>query len=59
MAQAINSAFSGGLVLALAAYASGFAFKAFGVGGFALMALPSGLGLIFALWLVQSSRTQT
>ncbi|WP_306016683.1 MFS transporter [Oceanicaulis sp. MMSF_3324] len=59
MAQAINSAFSGGLILALAAYASGFAFKAFGAGGFAVMALPSGLGLIFALWLVQSSRTQT
>ena len=59
MAQAINSAFSGGLILGLAAYASGFAFKAFGAGGFAVMALPSGLGLIFALWLVQSSRTQT
>ncbi len=59
MAQAINSAFSGGLILALAAYASGFAFKAFGAGGFAIMAIPSGLGLIFALWLVQSSRTQT
>jgi PPP family 3-phenylpropionic acid transporter len=58
MAQAINSAFSGGLVLALAAYASGFAYSAYGAGGFAVMAIPSGLGLLFAFWLVQSARTQ-
>ena len=58
MAQAINSAFSGGLVLALAAYASGFAYSAYGAGGFAVMAIPSGLGLLFAFWLVQTARTQ-
>ncbi|MCC5982251.1 MAG: MFS transporter [Oceanicaulis sp.] len=52
-AQAINSALSGGLVLAGATFASGVAFAAFGSGGFAIMAIPAGLGMICALLLVR------
>ena len=47
--QAVNSALSGGLVLAGATYASGFAFAQLGAGGFAIMAIPAGLGLVCAL----------
>lgn len=50
-AQAVNSALSGGLVLAGATFVSGLAFAAFGTAGFALMAVPAGLGAICALWL--------
>jgi len=57
MAQAVNSALSGGLVLALATYASGFAFSAFGVGGFAIMAIPSLAGTVCAIWLVHRAQT--
>ena len=56
-AQAVNSALSGGLVLAAATYASGFAYAAFGTAGFAAMALPAGIGLICALWLAKSRRS--
>jgi len=49
--QALNSALSGGLVLAGATYASGFAYAAIGAAGFAFMALPAGIGLVCALLL--------
>lgn len=52
-AQAVNSALSGGLVLAGATFASGLAFAAFGTGGFAIMAVPAGLGALCALWLMR------
>ncbi|PWE17067.1 MFS transporter [Marinicauda salina] len=52
-AQAINSALSGGLVLAGATLASGIAYGAFGAGGFALMAAPAGVGLGLALVLAR------
>lgn len=56
-AQAVNSALSGGLVLAAATYASGFAYAGLGTAGFALMAIPAGLGFMFAVWLARASRT--
>lgn len=52
-AQAVNSALSGGLVLAGATFVSGLAFAAYGTGGFALMAIPAGLGGLCALLLVR------
>lgn len=52
-AQAVNSALSGGLVLAGATFISGMAFAAFGSGGFALMAVPAGLGAVCALVLMR------
>ena len=55
-AQAVNSALSGGLVLAAATYASGFAYAAFGAGGFALMAAPSFAGLCCAAALTRRTR---
>lgn len=55
-AQAVNSALGGGLVLAAATYASGFAYAAFGAGGFALMAIPSFAGLCCAAALVHRAR---
>ncbi|MEQ8404365.1 MAG: MFS transporter [Oceanicaulis sp.] len=55
-AQAINSALSGGLILAGATYASGFAYAAFGAGGFAAMAIPAGLGLVCAMALALKGR---
>lgn len=55
-AQAMNSALSGGLVLAAATYGSGFAFSAFGVSGFAVMIIPASLGMLFAIGLVQRGR---
>ncbi|MFP4518640.1 MAG: MFS transporter [Oceanicaulis sp.] len=55
-AQAVNSALSGGLVLAGATYASGFAYAALGAGGFAIMAVPAGLGLACALTLATAGR---
>lgn len=52
-AQALNSALSGGLVLAGATYASGHAYAAFGLGGFALMCAPATLGLVCAFLLAK------
>ncbi|MFW6412974.1 MAG: MFS transporter, partial [Oceanicaulis sp.] len=52
-AQALNSALSGGLILAGATWASGHAYAAFGVAGFAAMAIPAGLGLGFAVALAR------
>ncbi|GGB85883.1 MFS transporter [Glycocaulis alkaliphilus] len=55
-AQSVNSALSGGLVLAGATFVSGLAFAAFGTAGFALMAIPAGLGGLCALWLIRRDR---
>lgn len=55
-AQAVNSALSGGLILAAATYASGFAYSAFGAAGFALMAGPSLAGLCCAAVLARRVR---
>ncbi|MEQ8433986.1 MAG: MFS transporter [Oceanicaulis sp.] len=55
-AQAVNSALSGGLVLAGATYASGYAYAAFGSGGFAVMAAPAALGLGCAIMLALRGR---
>jgi PPP family 3-phenylpropionic acid transporter len=55
-AQAVNSALSGGLVLAGATYASGYAYAAFGPGGFAVMAAPAALGLACATMLALKGR---
>ena len=51
-AQGINSALSGGIFLALASFVSGLAYAAFGAAGFAVMAIPAGLGLACALALM-------
>lgn len=47
-AQAINSALSGGLALALVTALSGLAFAEFGVRGFGFMMIPASLGLACA-----------
>jgi len=54
-AQAINSALSGGLVLAAGTLASGWAYARLGVGGFAIMSIPAGLGLACAALLQRRS----
>lgn len=54
--QALNSALSGGVVLAGATYASGFAYAAIGTAGFAFMALPAGIGLLCALLLSRTGK---
>ena len=51
-AQGINSALSGGVFLALASFVSGLAYAAFGAAGFAVMAIPAGLGLACAIALI-------
>jgi PPP family 3-phenylpropionic acid transporter len=53
--QALNSALSGGIVLAIASAVSGLAYAQFGAAGFAFMALPAGIGLFCAMLL---SRTE-
>ncbi|TRO95211.1 MFS transporter [Glycocaulis profundi] len=55
-AQAVNSALSGGIILAGATMASGVVYASFGTAGFAAMALPSGLGLLCAVILLRRSR---
>ena len=55
-AQAVNSALSGGVILAAATSVSGFAYAAFGSAGFALMAAPSLAGLCCAAALVHRGR---
>ncbi len=47
--QAINSALSGGLVMAASAAASGYFYAWIGIGGFAVMLVPSALGLFAAI----------
>lgn len=56
-AQALNSALSGGVVLAGATYASGHAYAAFGAGGFLAMAPPAALGLLCATALALRARS--
>lgn len=54
--QVVNSALSGGIVLAGATLVSGFAYAAFGIAGFAFMILPSLAGLACALLLAGKAR---
>ncbi|KAA5801026.1 MFS transporter [Alkalicaulis satelles] len=56
--QAVNSALAGGLVLAAASLISGYAYEAFGAGGFAVMAIPSLAGMICALALAHRARNR-
>ena len=48
-AQAINSALSGGVVMAIASAVSGYFFARIGAGGFAIMIVPAVLGLAAAI----------
>lgn len=54
--QVVNSALSGGIVLAGATLVSGYAYGQYGVGGFALMAIPSAAGAVCALFLLGRTR---
>ncbi len=54
--QALNSALSGGLVLAAATSVSGFAYSQIGTAGFAMMTLPAGIGVICALLLSRRAK---
>ena len=47
--QGINSALSGGLVMALASAASGYFYAWAGIGGFAIMLVPAAIGLFAAI----------
>lgn len=47
--QAINSALSGGVIMALAAAVSGYFYAWVGIGGFAIMIIPSAIGLVAAI----------
>lgn len=53
--QVVNSALSGGIVLAGATLVSGYAYSVLGTAGFALMAAPAGAGLACALLLQRHS----
>ena len=53
--QAINSALSGGVVMAIAAAVSGYFFARLGTTGFAVMILPAAAGLAVALLLHRNS----
>ncbi|MHA6287099.1 MFS transporter [Maricaulis sp. CAU 1757] len=55
MAQALNSALSGGIIMAAASAASGYFFARIGVAGFAIMAVPGIAGLLAAVWLARIS----
>lgn len=57
-AQAINSALSGGVILAAATLASGLLYERYGAGGYAAMALPAALGGLFAAFLWRTLRSQ-
>ncbi len=54
--QVVNSALSGGIVLALATLASGYAYASMGTSGFALMLVPAGAGLVAAVCLQRRNR---
>jgi len=47
--QAINSALSGGVIMALASVASGYAYAWAGLGGFVIMLVPAAIGLAAAI----------
>ncbi len=51
LSQGLNSALSGGIVLAAVSTLSGYAYARFGVGGFAFMMVPGLLGLAAAVLL--------
>ncbi|MDF1768311.1 MAG: MFS transporter [Maricaulis sp.] len=51
LSQGLNSALSGGIILAAMSTLSGYAFASFGVGGFAFMMVPGLLGLVAAFGL--------
>ena len=51
LAQALNSALSGGLVMAAASAASGYFYAQLGAGGFAIMIIPALCGLVAAVFL--------
>ena len=50
-AQALNSALSGGVLMAAMSAVSGYFYSRMGAGGFALMILPAICGLAAAVWL--------
>jgi len=54
--QVVNSALSGGIVLAGATMLSGIAYARFEAAGFALMAVPAGVGLVCAIVLMHRLR---
>lgn len=58
-AQAVNSALSGGVVLAIASAVSGYLFDIAGAAGFAAMMLPAAIGLAAALQHWRVSRFPT
>lgn len=51
LAQALNSALSGGLVMAAASAVSGYFYARIGAGGFAIMVIPAVCGLAAAVLL--------
>jgi PPP family 3-phenylpropionic acid transporter len=51
LAQALNSALSGGIIMAAASAASGYFFARIGAGGFAVMIIPAVCGLVAAVFL--------
>ena len=55
LAQGLNSAISGGVLLAAMSTLSGYAFAQFGIGGFAFMMLPGLVGLVAAIQLYRVS----
>lgn len=55
--QVVNSALSGGIVLAAATLVSGYAYAQMGTGGFALMAGPAGIGAVCAMFLLRRRST--
>lgn len=59
-AQAINSALSGGVVLAAASAISGYLYDIAGAAGFAAMIVPAGIGLVAAIqhWRVSGLPTR-
>lgn len=58
-AQAINSALSGGVVLAAATVVSGVLYEGYGAGGYAAMVPPAALGGLLAAFLWRSLRSQS
>ncbi|MEN0651550.1 MULTISPECIES: MFS transporter [Hyphobacterium] len=58
-AQAINSALSGGVILAGATVVSGLLYERYGAGGYAAMAVPAALGGLFAALLWRNLNSQT
>jgi MFS transporter, PPP family, 3-phenylpropionic acid transporter len=51
LAQTVNAAYANGVMMGIATLASGALFTAFGSGGYGLMAILAGVGLLSAVWL--------